>query len=64
MDGILNTTTNTVHKHGFQDSNSETVCGATKFVSKGQLDEVDVDQALTDHHANKCGRCFSDGGGY
>ena len=64
MDGILNTTTNTVHKHGFQDSRGRTVCGATMYLSESQLDEIDVNQAVTDHQASKCGRCFSDGGGY
>ncbi|WP_232701562.1 hypothetical protein [Halobacterium wangiae] len=64
MDGILNTTTNTVHKHGSRDSHGRTVCGATKYLSDGQLDRVDVDQAVTDKQASKCGRCFSDGGGY
>lgn len=64
MDGVLNTSTNTVHKHEHRNPSSKTTCGATRFVSNDQLHRMDVEDALTGHHANKCGRCFSDGGGY
>lgn len=64
MDGVLNTTTNTVHKYQPRTRGSETACGATRFVATDRLDRVTVEHALRDAHAHKCGRCFSDGGGY
>jgi hypothetical protein len=64
MDGILNKTTNTVHKHELRQTEARTPCGATKYIADRQLDRVDIAEAVTDHEVDKCGRCFSDGGGY
>ncbi len=64
MDGVLNTTTNTVHKHRDRKVTATTACGATRHVADERLDRIDVDRALSDRQASKCGRCFSDGGGY
>jgi hypothetical protein len=62
MDGVLNTSTNTVHRH--QESGDGSACGATRFVAGEQLRRVDVEHAITSDSAKKCGRCFSDGGSY
>lgn len=64
MDGVLNTTTNTVHKPGNRSEAPESKCGATRYVDDNRLDSVDVQRAVTNRHAAKCGRCFSDGRGY
>lgn len=62
MDGVLNTTTNTVHRH--REAGVKTACGATRHVADDRLDRVDVDRVVLDSNACKCGRCFADGGGY
>lgn len=64
MDGVLNTTTDTVHKRGSLNAVSDTACGATLYVAEERLDSVDVEQAVRDRQASKCGRCFEDGSGY
>ena len=64
MDGVLNTTTRTVHRRKSESNTCDTACGATRFVATDTLDTVAVEQALEDAGAEKCGRCFADGGGY
>lgn len=64
MDGVLNTTTRTVHRRESESSACDTVCGATKFVATERLDPVTVERALAETDAMKCGRCFADGGSY
>lgn len=64
MDGVLNTTTKTVHRRETESDDCDTTCGATKFVSTERLDPIAVERALEESDAEKCGRCFSDGGSY
>ncbi|WP_226022667.1 hypothetical protein [Halomicrobium salinisoli] len=64
MNGVLNTGTNTVHRHRDREARARTACGATRHVADERLDRIDVDRALSAREASKCGRCFSDGGGY
>lgn len=64
MRGVLNETTNTVHRKRSDGQDCRTACGATYHVSDDRLRPTSVDRALADSTASKCGRCFSDGGGY
>lgn len=64
MDGILNEYTNTVHKHETGTADLHTPCGVTHNINPDQLRAISVHQATTEYDANKCGRCFEDGGGY
>lgn len=62
MNGVINTKTRKIHKRGEREFESR--CGATRHVSQDQLRPVIVDETLTGSSTSKCGRCFSDGGGY
>lgn len=64
MEGVLNEDTKTVHKHETGASILHTVCGVTYNLSSDQLRAISVTRATVDHDADKCGRCFGDGGGY
>jgi hypothetical protein len=64
MVGVLNEYTKTVHKHETGASALHTVCGVTYNVSSEQLRTMSVTEATADHDADKCGRCFDDGGSY
>lgn len=64
MDGILNETTNTVHKQESGKSALETPCGVTNNLSEDHLRQTAIDQLVTTTNTTKCGRCFEDGGGY
>jgi hypothetical protein len=64
MDGVLNRTTRTVHKHESDYPSTRTACGATFHLHRDQLEVTTVERALDDASARKCGRCFEDGGGY
>ncbi len=64
MDGVLNERTATVHKKGVENPHSRTKCGATNDVGHDDIRTVAVDVALDDFDACRCGRCFSDAGGY
>lgn len=64
MDGVLNETTKIVHKHEQARSDLEAACGATSDLTRDQLRMTAVKQAITDHSADKCGRCFEEAGGY
>ena len=64
MDGILDQSTNTVHKQKTGTSALRTPCGITYNVSEEQLHKTTIDQRVTDGGTTKCGRCFEDGGGY
>jgi len=60
----LNERTKTVHKHEAGAPSLHTICGATYHLAGERLREVPVERAIADHDADKCGRCFEDGGGY
>ncbi|WP_336034675.1 hypothetical protein [Halobacterium yunchengense] len=64
MEGVLNERTRTVHKKGVENPHSRSKCGATKGVSHDQIRAVRVERAVEDFDAHRCGRCFSDAGGY
>lgn len=64
MDGVLNETTNTVHKRETGATEVATVCGATYHVASENLHSTQVESAVETTTTKKCGRCFEDGGGY
>lgn len=64
MDGVLNETTNKIHKYESGQSDFQTSCGATSHVAHEHLRLITVEQATGDNDVNRCGRCFDDGGGY
>lgn len=64
MDGILNETTEKVHKRAAGPADYRTTCGATYHVPKSRLQRTSVDEALTEKSATRCGRCFAGAGGY
>lgn len=64
MDALLNETTLTVHRLEDGRHSTNAACGATAHVSDDRLQETTVGAAIDDVTANKCGRCFDDGGGY
>lgn len=64
MDGVLNETTNKIHRHETGRSDFQTTCGATTHVTHDNLRLITIERAVTDVDATKCGRCFADGSGY
>lgn len=64
MDGVLNESTRTVHKHQLGDADFQSECGATADLSHDKLRVVPVELASSDTDVIKCGRCFDDAGGY
>jgi hypothetical protein len=64
MEGVLNERTHTVHKKGAENPYSRTKCGATNDVGHDELRAVPVERAVDDYDACRCGRCFTDAGGY
>lgn len=64
MDVVLNEPTRTVHKCEPGASDLHTECGVTHHATPDQLRLVPLEQAASDFNADKCGRCFEDGGGY
>lgn len=67
MQIILNEGTNTIHKQGTGTERSplQTICGATNHVPQDNLRHITrIEPELDTITANKCGRCFDDGGGY
>lgn len=64
MVGVLNETTKTVHRHKDAETNLEARCGATYHLNPDQLRKTTISEAISVYSADKCGRCFEDGGGY
>ena len=64
MKGVLNETTQTVHKHLIGRSEYQTECGVTTHLSPDQLQVVSVESSLANSSVTRCGRCFTDAGGY
>jgi len=64
MELVLNETTKTVHKHETSAATLHTECGVTHNLDPDRLELITDDSPVTDHDAQKCGRCFEDGGGY
>jgi len=64
MDGILNETTNTVHRPEAGTAGQETVCGVTYHVPADNFRPTEFDPDATPAAITKCGRCFDDAGGY
>lgn len=64
MDGVVNTHTQTVHRHEHGRASLETACGLTAHVDADRLQRTSLDRAADDADASRCGRCFEDAGGY
>lgn len=64
MDGILNEVTDTIHKYDLGESGGQTICGAMDHVSHDAFRMTSLESAGVSRTADKCGRCFEDGGGY
>lgn len=64
MDGVLNETTRTVHKHETGESDFQSECGATANLAHEDLRIVPVEIASSSTDVIRCGRCFEDAGGY
>jgi hypothetical protein len=64
MNGILNETTNRVHKHENGRADFQTVCGELSHVSHEQLQRVSVEQAVSGADVSTCEHCFSNVSGY
>lgn len=64
MEGVLNETTMTVHKHESGKSDFQSACGATADLSHDSLRMVPIGKASSDTTIARCGRCFEDAGGY
>jgi len=64
MDGVLNETTNKIHRHEVGRSDFQTTCGATAHVAHDHLRLISIERAVADTSVTKCGRCFADGSGY
>ena len=64
VQGILNETSMTIHKHETGAADLQTACGQTYHVEHGQLRKLPVVEATEEHSATRCGRCFEDGRGY
>jgi hypothetical protein len=64
VDGILNEYTNTIHRHQTGAPALHAACGVTHDLAVDQLRVISIERASTDYDADRCGRCFDDGGGY
>jgi len=64
MKGVLNESTEMVHKHESGETGGLAECGATSTVTHDRLEVLPVEEALDREGTAKCGRCFGDGGGY
>ncbi|WP_222919775.1 hypothetical protein [Natrinema sp. SYSU A 869] len=64
MNGVLNETTDKIHKYESGQSDFQTTCGATSHVAHEHLRLVPVEQAVSDGDVIRCGRCFTDGDSY
>lgn len=62
--GVLNETTDTVHKRKEGEPGFQTDCGVSRHLTRDQLRSVAVERAIDGSETSKCGRCFPDGGGY
>lgn len=61
MDGVLNQTTNKVHKYEPDSSDFRTPCGATARVSHDELRLISIERLVDDSTVTKCRQCFEDG---
>jgi hypothetical protein len=64
MDGILNETTNTLHKRETGNQGLEAACGATLHLFADNLQTAAIDSTAGRPETSKCGRCFDGVGGY
>ncbi len=64
MNGVLNETTNKIHRHESGRSDFQTTCGATAHVAHDHLRLISIERAVSNADVTKCGRCFADGSGY
>lgn len=64
MQGILNERTQKVHKLESETVDPRPECGATTRVDHDDIRVVPVDEVVEETEIDRCGRCFSDAGGY
>ena len=64
MERILNGNTNTLHKASDDSLLRQTECGALTRVPDGQIERVEGAEIGGNRAPSRCGRCFSEGGGY
>ncbi|MFB6210090.1 MAG: hypothetical protein ABEI76_00985 [Halobacteriales archaeon] len=64
MNPILNESTQTVHKHETGAPELHTECGIMLHANPDHLERMSLERALQEQEADKCGRCFDEGGGY
>lgn len=64
MRGVLNEESNVIHKHEPGEADFQTECGVVATISHEHLSMTSIESAYESTDANKCGRCFDDGGGY
>ncbi len=64
QDGIVNVNTDTLHKRKRGTSGFHTDCGVTRHLRQEQLRNTSVEQEIASNEISRCGRCFSDAGGY
>jgi hypothetical protein len=62
--GVLNETTNTIHRRDATRPGLESVCGVTYTLSKEYLRPAAIDRSGSQPEITRCGNCFEDGGGY
>lgn len=62
--GILNEARMTIHQHEMGAADLQTLCGLTYHLEHGQLRMIQVERAISEFDAEKCGRCFEEGRGY
>lgn len=64
VSGILNETSQTIHKQELGTGDFQTLCGQTYHLDHGQVRKIQIEQATKEFDVDKCGRCFEDGRGY
>lgn len=64
MKRVLNESTEMVHRHEPQGTQSGTECGATSTVTHDHVRVLPFEQTLDRDDVDRCGRCFGDAGGY
>ncbi|MFB6295767.1 MAG: hypothetical protein ABEH66_02875 [Halobacteriales archaeon] len=64
MDGVLNETTQKVHRQKTGAAALRTTCGLAHHVDPDRLRVVTVERVTTETKATRCGGCFEDAGGY
>lgn len=64
VNGVLNETTMTIHKHEIGEADLHTSCGQSYHLNPEKLRNIRIKQATEELNADRCGNCFKDGRGY